>query len=51
MGTWTIKKLNKIDDVNFAIAILNERRNNLTNVYSPLSQKIGRAIETLYKLR
>ena len=49
MSDWTIKKLNEISDIDFAITILNERRNRLTNMYSPLSQKIGRVINTLEK--
>lgn len=48
---WTIKRLNETSDIDFAVAILNERRNKLTNVYSPLSEKIGKSIQTLEKLK
>lgn len=41
---WTIKRLNEISDLDFIETILNERRNKLTNVYAPLSQKIGEVI-------
>lgn len=48
MGTdWTIERLTKIKDLDFAITILNERRNRLTNIYSPLSQKLGETISSL----
>lgn len=45
--TWTIKELDEISDIDFAIRILRERYNKLTNVYSPLSKKISRTIATL----
>jgi len=48
---WTIEQMKNMDDLSFAITILNERRNKLTNVYSPLSQKLGKAIKTLENLR
>ncbi len=48
---WTIKRLNNTSDIDFAISILNERRNKLTNPYAPLSSKIARAIATLERLR
>ena len=49
MQTWTIKQLDEISDIDFAIRILRERYNKLTNVYSPLSRKIARTIVTLEK--
>jgi hypothetical protein len=50
-GDWTIQRLNETDDIDFAITILNERRNHLTNQYAPLAQKIGKAIGTLNRLK
>ena len=51
MNRWTIKELGEIDDIGFAIAILNERRTELTNPYAPLAKKIEEAIKTLESLR
>lgn len=51
MQTWTIKELDNISDIDFAIRILRERHNKLTNVYSPLSKKLAEAMNTLEKLR
>lgn len=48
---WTIKKLDSINEVDFAIAILNERKNKLSNSYSPLSQKINKTINKLEDLK
>ena len=48
---WTIEQMEKMDDLSFAIAILNERRNKLTNVYSPLSEKLKKAIGELERLK
>lgn len=47
MARWTVKELNEIDNISFAIAILNERRQSTTNVYSPLNTKISLAIREL----
>nr|DAL85249.1 MAG TPA: hypothetical protein [Caudoviricetes sp.] len=47
MSRWTIEQLKKIDDLEFAVSILNERRNELTNIYSPLSEKLARAARVL----
>ena len=38
MDRWTMEQMSKLDSVDFAIAILNERRNKVTP-YSPLGQK------------
>ena len=40
MERWTIKDLNNISDIGFAIRILNERRTKL-NPFSPLASKRG----------
>lgn len=47
---WTIEMMEEMDDVSFAIAILNERLSEL-NPYAPLAQKIKRAIQTLESLK
>ena len=51
MARWTIEELKNIDDISFAVRILNERRQTTTNVYSPLNQKISKAINTLENIR
>ena len=51
MARWTIEELKNIDDISFAVRILNERRQTTTNVYSPLNQKISKAIYTLENIR
>ena len=51
MRRWTIKELDETDDLLFAISILNERHSSLKNLYSPLSQKLTRAVNTLAELR
>ena len=48
---WTIEQMKEMDDLSFAIAILNERRNKLTNVYSPLSIKLTKSIQALERLK
>lgn len=50
MERWTIKDLNNISDIGFAIRILNERRTKL-NPFSPLASKLSNAVATLEKLR
>lgn len=50
MDRWTIEELEKIDDIEFAVAILNERRNRL-NPYSPLSTKLRESANTLTMIR
>ena len=47
MKRWTIKELKEIDDFSFAVVIMNERKNSLTNYYSPLNQKICHACTTI----
>lgn len=51
MARWTKEQLDNIDDISFAIRILNERRQTTTNVYSPLNQKINKVIRTLEEIR
>jgi hypothetical protein len=50
MERWTIKDLNNISDLGFAIRILNERKRGL-NPYSPLGSKITQAVLSLEELR
>lgn len=50
-NTWTIKELNETDNLQFAICILNERKNKLTNPNSPLSNKIREAVAELEETR
>lgn len=47
---WTIKKLKEIDDVDFAIAILNEKAASLTNPNAPLTDRIEKAVRGLRKM-
>lgn len=49
MDRWTIKQLNSMGDLEFAAAILNERRNKVTP-YSPLGIKLASAARTLLDL-
>lgn len=49
MDRWTIEQLNGMDDLEFAAAILNERRNKVTP-YSPLGIKLASATRTLLDL-
>lgn len=51
MARWTKEQLDNIDDISFAIRILNERRQTTTNVYSLLNQKINKTIRTLEEIR
>ena len=46
MDRWTINQLNTINDFDFAIAILNERRSKISP-YSPLGLKISHVISVL----
>lgn len=50
MKKWTIKQLKEISDIEFAIIELQERKNRLSNPYSPLAEKINQVIATLIKL-
>ncbi|WP_195985339.1 hypothetical protein [Clostridium sp. D33t1_170424_F3] len=49
MDRWTIKQLNSMSDLEFAAAILNERRNKVTP-YSPLGIKLASVAHTLLDL-
>ena len=51
MYRWSKKDLENISNIDFAIAILNERRNTLTNPYSYLSRKIAETISELQKIK
>lgn len=44
---WTIKQLDEMDNISFAIQILRERKGKCVNYYSPLSQKLSKAISQL----
>lgn len=48
---YTIEQLKNMDDISFAISILQERKNKCTNYYSPLSIKLGNAINSLYSIK
>jgi len=50
MDRWTIKQLNETSDLRFAMAILNERVNKLTQPYSPLASKLRSAVAKLEEL-
>lgn len=50
MDRWTMKELKETDDIDFAICILNERRNTITP-YSPLGIKLSNAVHTLSELK
>lgn len=50
MDRWTQEELEKTDDLEFAVAILNERRNKL-NPYSPLSTKLAAAARAIEEIR
>ena len=49
MDRWTIKELENLTDLEFAAAILMERRMKVTP-YSPLGQKLDHARNTLLEL-
>lgn len=51
MSRWKKKQLEKLDNITFAIAILNERRLSTTNLYSLLNQKINKAIAELEEIK
>jgi hypothetical protein len=50
MDRWTMQQLKDTDDLTFAIAILNERRNKL-NPYSPLAEKLKATVRTIEKIK
>lgn len=47
MERWTMQRLNELDDKRFAICILQERLNGLSNPYSPLATKLAGTIRSL----
>lgn len=47
---YTKKQLEEQSDLNFAMCILNDRLNGLTNPYSPLATKLRRSVQTLEPL-
>lgn len=51
MGRWTKKELEQIDNITFAMAILNERRQSTSNPYSLLNQKISKVVRELEKIK
>ena len=50
MRRWTIKEMEEMDDLAFAIAVLLERQGMLTNPNAPLSQRINKAIDGLKRV-
>ena len=50
MDRWTMEDLERTDDIDFAIAILNERRAKLTP-YSPLGTKLTETVHTLNTIK
>ena len=50
MDRWTKKQLEEMNDLDFAICILTERRNKVSP-YSPLGLKLDQARRTLNKIR
>ena len=51
MVKWTKKQLEELDNIVFAIAILNERKQSTTNSYSFLNQKLNEAIAELEEIK
>lgn len=47
MYRWTIEKLKETGDRDFAICILNERLNRLSNPYSPFANKLRDTIANM----
>lgn len=50
MDRWTMEELQRTDNIDFAISILNERRAKLTP-YSPLGMKLAEAAHTLAEIK
>lgn len=50
MDRWTKKQLEEMNDLDFAICILTERRNKISP-YSPLGLRLDQARHTLNKIR
>lgn len=48
---WTIKQMNEIKSIDFAIEILHDRRHSLTNPYAPLNKKLLNTIADLRDLK
>ena len=44
---WTIEELKSVNDAQFAMAILMERRSELSNPYTPFAQRLASVINTL----
>lgn len=44
---WTIEELKNVNDAQFAMAILKERRSELSNPYTPFAQRLTSVINTL----
>lgn len=51
MSRWSKKELEQLDNITFAIAILNERRQSTTNPYSLLNQKLSEAVRELEHIK
>jgi len=50
MDRWTMEQLEATDDLDFAVCILNERRNRL-NPYSPLAMKLSNAASAISAIK
>ena len=50
MKRWSVNEMNKMSAQDFAVAILDERKNRLTNVYAPLGVKIIETVKYLEQL-
>ena len=48
---WTKEHMNRLSDIDFAIAVLQERKNTLTNPYSLLNERINKAIKGLEEIK
>ena len=47
---WTIKELTSTNDAQFAMEILWECRSELSNLYSPLAQRLASVMNTLEEM-
>jgi hypothetical protein len=50
MERWTMKGLEEISELDFAIALLNERDHGLTNAHAPLGVKIAKTVKYLQQI-
>ena len=50
MKRWTMKEMEQMSALDFAVKILMERENGLTNVYAPLGVKIIETVRYLEQL-